>query len=142
MDALTFLSAHVALFGGISSEELTELAVNATLRKLAPGQIVLRAGTTVDELHVVATGKVEVHAKVANKGMVRVGELGPGDVFGEISILENTVAGATVKAGEAGAIVLLIPEAPFRGLIAANETFAARVRALVQSRRFTPPTAA
>ena len=135
MDALTFLSAHVALFEGVSTEALTELAVNSTLRQLAPGQVVLRAGMSVDALYIVATGKVEAHAKVAGKGFMLVGTLGPGEVFGEASILEKTLAGATVKAGEAGAVVLLIPEAPFDGLIAANEAFAARVRALVQSRR-------
>jgi CRP-like cAMP-binding protein len=115
--------------------------VNSTLLQLAPGQIALRAGMTVDALYVVATGKAEVHAKVANKGMTRVGELGPGDVFGEASIIDQTVAGATVKAGEAGAIVLLVPEAPFHALLAANEAFGARVRALVASRRFAPPAA-
>jgi CRP-like cAMP-binding protein len=140
MDALTFLSGHVALFEGISVEELTPLAVNSTLAQLTPGQIVLRSGMTVDDVYVIATGKVEVLAKVPNKGMMRVGELGPGDVFGEVSIMERTVAGATVKAGEGGAIVLLIPEAPFRALVAANEAFAARLQALVQSRRQAPPS--
>jgi CRP-like cAMP-binding protein len=138
MDALTFLCNHVALFEGVSTQELTELAVNATLLQLAPGQVALRAGTTVDDLYVVATGKVEVHAKVAGKGVNLVGELGPGEVFGEISLLEKSVAGATIKAGEAGAIVLLIPEAPFQVLIVGNESFAARVRALIQSRRSIP----
>jgi CRP-like cAMP-binding protein len=138
MDALTFLSAHVALFEGISVEDLTPLAVDATLSQLAPGQIVLRAGMTVDDVYVIATGKVEVHAKVPNKGMMRVGDLGPGDVFGETSILENTVASATVKAGEAGALVLLIPEAPFRGLVAGNEAFAARIQAIIAARRQPP----
>lgn len=141
MDALTFLSGHVALFAGVPPEELTELAVNATLRQLAPGQIVLRAGTTVDDLYVVATGKAEVHAKIPGKGSAKVGELNPGDVFGEVSILERTVAGATVKAGEAGAIVLLIPEAPFQALLASNAALAARLRALAASRRPAPPAA-
>ena len=141
MDALTFLSGHVALFQGVSTEELTELAVNSSLLKLAAGQTVLRAGMTVDDVYVIATGKVEILAKVQNKGLVRVGELGPGDVFGESSILEKTVAGATVKACEEGAIVLLIPEAPFIRLVGSNATFGARVRALVQSRRAPPPKA-
>lgn len=138
MDALTFLSNHVALFEGVSIRELTELAVNSTLRQLAPGQVAVRAGMTVDDLHVVAVGKVEVHAKVADKGVKLVGELGPGEVFGETSLLEKSVAGATVKAGEGGAVVLLIPESPFQGLIAGNEAFAARVRSLIQSRRSSP----
>jgi CRP/FNR family cyclic AMP-dependent transcriptional regulator len=139
MDALTFLSGHVALFAGVSSEELTPLAVNSTLLQLAPGQIALRAGMTLDALYVIATGRVEVHAKVPNKGVMRVGELGPGDVFGETSILEQTVASATVKAGEAGAIVLVVPEAPFHALLASNAAFGERVRALAASRRQEPP---
>ncbi|MFI5348475.1 MAG: cyclic nucleotide-binding domain-containing protein [Elusimicrobiota bacterium] len=139
MDALTFLTAHVPLFEGVSPEALSELAVNSTIRQLAPGQIVLRAGLTVEELHVVAAGKVEVHAKIPNRGTGVVGTLGPGEVFGETSLLEKTVAGATVKAGEAGAYVLLIPEEPFAALLARDEAFAARVRALIESRR--PPAA-
>ena len=139
MDALTFLSGHVALFAGVSIEELTPLAVNSTLLKLAPGQTALRAGMTVDALCVIATGTAEVHAKIPNKGIAKVGDLHPGDVFGEASILEQTVASATVKAGEGGAILLLIPEEPFHALLASNEPFVARVRALVASRRQPPP---
>ena len=141
MDALTFLSGHVALFSGVSAEELTPLAVNSTLLQLAAGQTAVRAGMTVDALYVIATGSAEVHAKIPNKGVAKVGDLRSGDVFGETSILEQTVAGATVKAGEGGAIVLVIPEAPFHALIAANETFGSRVRALVASRRQPPPKA-
>jgi len=139
MDALTFLSGHVALFAGVSADELTPLAVNSSLLKLAPGQVAVRAGFTLDSLYVIATGSAEVHAKVPNKGVAKVGDLKPGDVFGEVSILEQTVASATVKAGEAGAIVLVVPEAPFHALIASNAAFGERVRALAASRRQPPP---
>ena len=141
MDALTFLSGHVALFAGVSSDELTPLAVNSTLLQLSAGQTAVRAGMTLDALYVIATGSAEVHAKVPNKGLVKVGDLRPGDVFGEASILEQTVAGATVKAGEKGAIVLVVPEAPFHALIASNPAFGDRVRALVAARRQPPPKA-
>ena len=141
MDALTFLSEHVALFAGVSADELTPLAVNSTLLQLTPGQTAVRAGFTLDALYIIATGSAEVHAKVPNKGLAKVGELQPGDVFGETSILEQTVAGATVKAGEKGAIVLVVPEEPFHALIATNSMFGDRVRALVASRRQPPPKA-
>ena len=139
MDALTFLSSQVALFEGLSQEELTPLAVNAKLAQLTAGQIVLRAGMTVDDVYVIATGTVDVLAKVPNKGMQVVGQLGPGDVFGEVSIVEKTVAGATIKAGADGAYVLLIPEGPFQDLLAQNEAFKARVQVLLQARRAPPP---
>lgn len=135
MDALTFLKGHVPLFEGISDELLTPLVAEADLKTFSAGQAVVRAGMTVDGLHVVATGKVEVHAKVAGKGPARVAELGLGEVFGEGSILDQGVAGATVKAGEAGALVLLIPETHFRRLVDSDAEFAARVSALSRARR-------
>lgn len=141
MDALTFLSAHVPLFAGIPEEVLSPLAVAASLKKFNPGQPVLFAGMTVEALHIVATGTVYVQAKVPNKGIVRLADLSTGEVFGEASMLEASVAGATVKAGDAGAILLLIPEEPFRRLAAENEVFAARVRALIQARRSAPVAA-
>ncbi|MFI5345372.1 MAG: Crp/Fnr family transcriptional regulator [Elusimicrobiota bacterium] len=138
MDALTFLSEHVPLFAGLPEEALSPLAAVATLKSFAGGQTVMFAGMTVEALHVVATGSVYVQAKVLNKGMVRLADLGSGEVFGEASMLEASVAGATVKAGDAGAVVLLIPEEAFRRLAAENAEFAERVRALIANRRAPP----
>jgi CRP-like cAMP-binding protein len=135
MDALTFLSGHAPLFAALSQEELTELAVNSVLRQYAAGKTVIHAGMSVDGLQVIATGKAEVYAKVAGKGLVRVADLGPGEVFGEVSMVEKTMSAATVKAGPDGTYVLVIPEAPFCRLVSENEAFGARVRALIQSRR-------
>ncbi len=138
MDALEFLSGHVPLFKGLPEQELIPLAQNSALKQFAAGQTVLYAGMSVDGLHVIAVGKVGVHAKVPNKGVVRVAELAMGDVFGETSILDRSLAGASVKAGEEGAVVLLIPEDPFRRLYADNADFRARVDALVAARK--PPS--
>ena len=142
MDALSFLSGYVPLFAGISEDALIPLAANSTLRQIAAGQAILRAGMTVDGLYVIATGRIEVHTKVAGKGTSIVAELGQGEVFGEYSILEKSVAGATVKAGAAGAVVLVIPEEPFRFLIEQDPAFGARVRAMIQARQAPPPKAA
>jgi CRP-like cAMP-binding protein len=138
MDALTFLSAHVPLFAGVSEDNLSPLAASAALKSYSAGQTVLFAGMSVEFLHVVATGTVIVQAKVLNKGMVRLAELSTGAVVGEASILEGSLAGATVKAGEAGAVVLLIPEETFRGLVSKDEAFGARVRDMIQQRRAPP----
>jgi CRP-like cAMP-binding protein len=138
MDALTFLSGHVPLFAGISETELTDLAVNSILHQCPPGKVLIHAGMTVDSLHVIATGKAEVHAKVDGKGLQKVAELGPGDVFGEVSMVEKTMSAATVKAGLEGAYVLEIPEDAFCRLVDSNAAFGAKVRALIQSRRAPP----
>jgi CRP-like cAMP-binding protein len=141
MDALTFLSEHVPLFAGLSEEALGPLAQAASLKKVPAGQAVLFAGMTVEALHIVAVGSASVIVKVPGKGTAVVAELTGGEVFGEASMLERSVAGATIKAGADGAMVLLIPEEPFRRLIAESPEFAARVAALIAARRAPKPAA-
>jgi CRP-like cAMP-binding protein len=131
----------VPLFDGVSQDELAGLAADSTLRQCVPGKVVIYAGMTVDGLYVVATGGVEVYVKIPGKGPTRVADLGPGEMFGETSIVEKTMSGATIKAGPDGAAVLVIPEAAFCGLVAGNEAFGARVRALIAARRAAPPAA-
>jgi len=140
VDAKTFLGQHVPLFAGISDEHLTDLAVSSELKPYKDGQTILYRGMTVDGLHVVAIGKVSVHAKAAGKGVVQVAELGPGEIFGETSILEYGTAGAAVKAAQDGTYVLVIPQDAFRRLVAENPEFVARLKAMMVA-RIPPPRA-
>ena len=138
MDALEFLTTRVPLFAGMTEDALVPLASNAVLKQFTAGQTVLYAGMSVEFLHVIAVGKVGVHAKVPNKGVVLVAELSSGEVFGEASMLERSMAGATVKAGAEGAVVLLVPEEPFRRLYDTDGAFRARLDAVIAARRAPP----
>lgn len=138
MDALTYLRDHVALFAGVDEENLTGLARASEILSFRPGQTILFKGATVDGLHVVVSGGAEVFLKASNKAMVRVAELGSGEVFGEMSIVEMGTAGATIKASAAGAEVLLIPQESFRRVLQQDEGFAVRVNMMIVSRRSAP----
>ena len=138
MDAKTFLGSQVPLFAGISDEHLTNLAVSSELKQFKSGQTVLFQGMTVDGLHVVAVGKVTIHAKAAGKGVIQVAELGPGQIFGETSILEYGTASAAVKAAQDGTYVLVIPQDAFRRLVAESPEFVARLKAMMVG-RIPPP---
>jgi CRP-like cAMP-binding protein len=113
MDAFTFLRERVALFAGVSDEHLTALATVSTLSSYKSGQTIMFKGATVDGLHVMATGKAGVFIKPPSQPVVQVAELVSGDVFGEISIIENGTAGAAIKSLEDGTYVLNIPQASF-----------------------------
>jgi CRP-like cAMP-binding protein len=78
---------------------------------------------------------VGVYAKVPGQGVAKVVELGSGEIFGEASIFERTVAGATVKAESEGATILMITEDSFRTLMAGQKKFIDKVRALIDARR-------
>lgn|GEM_PF-1448856 len=137
VDALTFLQTQAPLFAGLSAESLETLCAAAELKQFKAGQTILFKGSTVDALHVVATGAALVVGKTAAGPAATLASLGPGEAFGEASIIESTVSGATVKAGEPGAMILAIPQDAFLRALSQDEAFSARVRALIASRR--PP---
>lgn len=138
MDAITFLRGHVPLFAGVSDDNLYSLAGAAEILTFNPSQTILFKGATVDGLHIVVSGRADVFMKATNKTMVRVAELGSGEVFGEMSIVEMGTAGATIKASESGVVVMMIPQESFRHVLQQDEAFAVRVNVLIVSRRSAP----
>lgn len=135
MDAFTFLRERVELFAGVSDEHLTALATVSTLSSYKSGQTVMFKGATVDGLHVMAVGRAGVFVKPPTQPIVQVAELVSGDVFGELSIIENGTAGATIKALEDETVVLNIPQEAFRVLLSESAEFVARVKALIAARK-------
>jgi len=135
MDAFTFLRERVALFEGVSEEHLTAIATGSTLSLYKAGQTIMFKGATVDGLHVMCVGRAGVFIKPPSQPLTQVAELASGDVFGEVSIIENGTAGATIKALDDGTYVLNIPQDAFRVLLNESPDFVARVKALIASRK-------
>ena len=135
MDAFTFLRERVALFAGVSEAHLEALATVSTLSAYKSGQTIMFKGATVDGLHVMAVGRAGVFVKPPTQPLTQVAELSSGDVFGEVSIIENGTAGATIKCVEDGTFVLNIPQDAFRVLLDESPEFVERVKALIASRK-------
>ena len=92
-----------------------QLASRFEPRAVAAGQVLLREGEPGSGLHVVLHGAVTVTRATPN-GPAPLADLGPGDVFGEISLLEGVPVTATVTA-TAGGMVLVLPSAVFLRLV-------------------------
>ncbi|HTS81268.1 MAG TPA: cyclic nucleotide-binding domain-containing protein [Myxococcaceae bacterium] len=112
---LSNLLATSALFRPLDRTERRELAARFRARDALAGDVVITQGTRGDGLFVVLAGEVEV----VRDGVV-AGNLGPGDVFGEMSLLDGVAANATVRtlrrtsllrlpAGELGAVLQRYP---------------------------------
>lgn len=138
---MTYLRDHVALFRGVSDDNLASLAQTSELLSFGAGQTILFKGATVDGLHVVVSGKVGIVIKAPNKPAATVAELGPSEVFGEMSIVEMGTAAATVKSLEDGTAALVIPQEAFRRVLQEDEAFAVRVNELIAARRAAPAPA-
>jgi CRP-like cAMP-binding protein len=76
-----------------SPHALTAFARCAEFRDLAPGEVVFRTGAVNPFFHLVQEGELEV----VKDGKV-VAKLGTGDFFGEISVLQDSAASATIIA--------------------------------------------
>jgi CRP-like cAMP-binding protein len=103
------------------------------LRVLRPGEVVFEEGSAGRQMYVVNAGRVTVLKRV-EEGQVPVGNLGPGDIFGEMALVDDLPRSATVVAGEAGASVLEIDHALFIYLVGQQPAFALMVLKAISMR--------
>jgi CRP/FNR family transcriptional regulator, cyclic AMP receptor protein len=70
------------------------------------GEHIVRAGDHGGEMYVIKSGKVRISRKMAGRD-VTMSELGPGDFFGEMSLLESLPRDAdAISVGESHLLVL------------------------------------
>jgi glutamate decarboxylase len=91
-------------FSSLTPEELYQLAFLATLHAFGPDAIVFREGDPGDALYVVVTGLVRILVATTS-GEIQLNTLGPGDIFGEIAVLDGRGRTATVATGKATELV-------------------------------------
>jgi small-conductance mechanosensitive channel len=92
--------SRVELFKPLEREELEVLAPRLRHAPFAKGEVMTRQGAQAHWLYLILSGRASVH--VAKDGHERLlGELGPGEVFGEMALLTGEARSATVVAATA-----------------------------------------
>ena len=91
MDATTLKS--IPLFEEMGDEELAQIAPFAQEVTVEAGKVLVREGDFSYEFMAIEEGDAEV-----TRGGEHVADLGPGDFFGEVGLLEKTLRNATVTA--------------------------------------------
>ncbi len=91
MDASRLKS--IPLFEEVGDEELAQIAPFATEVVVEEGRELVREGDFSYEFMAIEEGEAEV-----TRGGEHVADLGPGDFFGEMGLLERTLRNATVTA--------------------------------------------
>ena len=91
---------HVSLFGGLDFRQRRAVASLGVLHRFEAGQTLFASGERVDAVYVVLSGIVAVRAHGG-----RVGEVGPGESIGEVSLVTDSAHSATAVVEEAAEVV-------------------------------------
>jgi len=89
---------NIGLFGALSDDVLDYLSTLLTVETPPAGATLFREGEDANAMFVVISGEVEVLKKSKRAVEARVAVLGPGDWFGEMSIVDIQPRSATVRA--------------------------------------------
>jgi signal transduction histidine kinase len=102
-------------FAGLPVEQIETLCRACEVVNVERGQVVIVEGSPPEGLLVVVEGTFEATRRSGSED-IRLGDAGKGEVLGEMSILENQLASATVRALENG-MVIKVPVAVFREVL-------------------------
>jgi CRP/FNR family cyclic AMP-dependent transcriptional regulator len=109
------------ILGDLNDGDVAWLAEAGERQSLPSGSLVIRSGEPVDALYIVTDGALEV----ALPNGTRLAELGPGDILGEMSLIEKRPPTASVRALQE-CRVLAVPQVRLRDQLDRDQGFAAR----------------
>jgi CRP/FNR family cyclic AMP-dependent transcriptional regulator len=99
--------ARVSLFAGLAEDQLATLADAAHTRRLARGQILFSEGEPSDHLFLVRSGRLRVFLASPRGEELTLAVVGPGQTFGELSVLDRQPRSASVDALETSELVAI-----------------------------------
>jgi diguanylate cyclase (GGDEF)-like protein/PAS domain S-box-containing protein len=107
----------IELFKSLPGSTLTELSEQCQSVVLQPGETLFKDGDPGHHMYAVLGGHLTV-----NKESQEISQIGPGEIFGEMAIIESKNRSATVQA-DAETILLEITKPQFDSLLASNGQF-------------------
>ena len=118
------LLARVRFLAGLPGPTLSALASHLRVERVEAGHPVITAGSVGDRFYLIRSGRLQV---LAPDGTV-LGQLSPGEGFGELALIDRTPRSATVEALEASELWSL-DSAHFQRWVRDRVEIAARIRA-------------
>ena len=115
----------VPLFAELSDDDLHNLAANVAIVTLEPDEELFAEGDKGDVAYVITRGHVEITKRSGDRD-VHLATRGPGEVIGEMALLQDSLRSASARASD-GAELIAVPRTEIDELLA---TSAEAVRAL------------
>lgn len=121
------------LFSQLSNETLGDLAAQLRRRTFRRDTIIFHKDQAGDALYVVDSGRIRIFLPTAGGEELTVDVAGPGDVFGELALLDGRPRSASAESLE-DAVTFSISREEFQKYLARNPTLAVSLVELLSSR--------
>jgi CRP-like cAMP-binding protein len=122
------------LFAVLGEQQVTTLASLSLTRQFGPGETIVREGDAGDSLYQLVQGRVEVLKASPDGPETSVACLGPGEIFGEMSLYLDAPRSATVRSLEECQL-LEVSRAALQPLLANDDALLEQLAGLVKARR-------
>ncbi len=104
---ITEITRQSDIFQGLSDGELSQLAQICKMVSYPEGKTICCEGEMGEEIFVLAEGKASVEANRNRKKRIQIGSIGQGEIFGEMSIIEDLPRTATLIADVDSKLVVI-----------------------------------
>ena len=89
----------IELFGGLDGDSIEIVSEHLKEETFSKGEVLIKEGETGNKLYVLVSGSAVVSKELPeNAGSIQVNEIGPGDAFGEMELLDTMPRSATITA--------------------------------------------
>jgi CRP/FNR family cyclic AMP-dependent transcriptional regulator len=102
--------ARVPFFDGLTREALALIAKATTEESHATGTKIFQYGDAGDKLFIILDGKVRISRELAGMGEEALAVLGPGEVFGEMSLIDEAPRSADARVHERCRLLVITKE--------------------------------
>jgi len=125
-DALCAMLTKAQAFEGFGQPELMLLASHMKACRVAAGETIFREGNKNSYLSVLVEGRIAVYKENSDDKVQLIGIISSGQIFGEISVLDNRSYSASLVA-ETDATIVMMSRESFHRCINDNPTFGLRL---------------
>jgi len=126
--------ARVDLFSDLTKKELGVIGNSCQQRKYSAGTTLIKQGDTGVGLYILTEGRVRVtQERNPDKAEIELGVNGPGDVFGEMALLDDLPRSATITAID-DVTALLLPVWEFRTTLRNHPEIALKLLSVLSRR--------
>jgi len=128
------LMEKVEIFSPLSRQELETLVRQVRVESYAAGEVIFRQGAAGDSFYIIKRGRVDVVVEKSPGEAVVVATLGPGNFFGEMSLLTGAMRTASIRAKE-DAVFVVIDKESFGSTLINNPSIAESLSQILSERQ-------